>query len=56
MKLTTPTRKAQILETIHMLWKDVDKDFANNPDDRYYRGRYTAVLDLLEMVKIYEKD
>lgn len=56
MKLTTPTKKEAILETIYTLWNDATKDFTNNPNDRYYRGRYAAVVDLLEMIKIYEKD
>ena len=56
MKLTTPSKKEDILNAIYTLYKDVDKVFASNPNDRYNYGRYTAMLDLLQMVKIYDKE
>lgn len=56
MKLTTPKKKEDVLETIVMLWKDTEKEFNAYSDDKYYRGRYTAMLDLLKMVPIYEKE
>lgn len=56
MKLTSPKKKEDILNAIVTLWKDADKEFQANPDDKYYKGRYTAALDLLKMVGIYEKE
>lgn len=56
MKYTTPKRKEDILNAIITLWKDADKEFAASPDNKYLRGRYTAVLDLLKMVPINEKE
>ena len=56
MKLTTPTKKEHILDAIYSVWKDADKEFTANPTDRYNYGRYTAMMDLLQMVKIYEKE
>ena len=61
MKLTTPTKKEDILNTIYTLWKTTEKECKENEngnprDTMYYRGRYTAMLDLLSMVKIYEKE
>jgi len=61
MKLTTPTKKEDILNFIITLWKTTEKECKANEngdprDMMYYRGRYTAMLDLLKMVKIYEKE
>ena len=56
MKLTTQTKKEHILNAIYAVWKDADKGFAKNPTDRYNYGRYAAMMDLLQMVKIYEKE
>ena len=56
MKLTTPKKKEDVLETIVTLWKDTEKEFNAYPNDTYYRGRYTTMLDLLKMIPIYEKE
>lgn len=56
MKLTSPAKKEDILNAIYTVFKDADKEFAAFPDDRYAYGRYTAMIDLLKMVKIYEKE
>lgn len=56
MKLTSSAKKEDILNAIYTVFKDVDKEFAALPNDRYAYGRYTAMIDLLKMVKIYEKE
>lgn len=55
-KLVTQKRKEDILDAIITLWKDTDKECVAFPDDLYLRGRYTAMLDLLKMIPIYEKE
>lgn len=55
MKYTTPSKKEDILTSIIALWKDAEKDFLADQNNLFNRGRYTAALDLLKMVKIYEK-
>ena len=55
MKYTTQKRKEDIVDAIITLWKDADREFAINPNDRYNYGRYTAMIDLLKMIPIFEK-
>lgn len=56
MKYTTTSKKEDIIVSIIALWKDAEKDFLADQSNLFNRGRYTAALDLLKMVKIYEKE
>ena len=56
MKLTTQKKKADMLEAIIFLWKDTEKELQTFPDNKYLQGRYTAMIDLLKMIPIYEKE
>ena len=55
-KYYTTRKKDDMITAMITLWKDAEKDFRANPDDRFARGRYTAALDLLQMVPIYERE
>ena len=52
-KLTSPQKKEEILVAIKTLF-----DYCRVADlnDTYSFGRYTAMLSLLKMVKIYEEE
>lgn len=52
-KLTSPQKKPEILAAIKALFDECGKADLN---DQYNFGRYTAMLDLLNMVKIYEEE
>ena len=56
MKLTTKTKKNDILKAIVELFNEINMEYDKHPADRYYLGRHTAMWDLLKKVKIYEKE
>ena len=56
MKLTTPSKKEDVLEAIVSLFNEANVGYDNHPTDRYYLGRHAALYDLLQAVKIYDAD
>lgn len=52
-KLTSPQKKEEILAAIKTMFDECGK--ADLHDERNF-GRYTAMIDLLNMVKIYEQE
>lgn len=52
---TTPTKKETIVETMAEMFLKVNKEFEANPRDPYVQGKYSALLQLMSAVKIYEK-
>ena len=55
-ELTSPSKKEDILKAIVELFEEANVGYDNHPSDRYYLGRHAALYDLLQMVKIYEKE
>lgn len=55
IKLKSPTKKETILKIIYDLYKEADAGYVNHMSDRYYLGRYKAMLDILNEVKIFEE-
>lgn len=56
MKYKTQTKKEDIVKAIVELFHETDVGYSNHLSDRYYLGRYTAMADLLTMIKIYEEE
>ena len=55
----SPMKKEDILKTIIAAWKESEREVSalwekGSPDEMYFRGRYTAMLDLLQKIHIYE--
>ena len=57
IKYTSPKKKQEIVEAIMDVFNDVQKTLEdeNQRNERNY-GRYIAMMDLLQRVKIYEKE
>lgn len=56
MRYKTTATKDEMIKAIVDLFYQVHHECAENPSDRYYVGRDTAMLDLLQKIKIYDAD
>lgn len=59
-KLTTPTKKDEILRILADTFKEASIECAQKGNDpvngQYYVGRYRIMLDLLNKIKIYREE
>lgn len=55
-RFTTPLKKEEVLAEIIAVFEDYRDQYFENPGDPRLCGSYTALMDLLSRVQIYDRE